>query len=154
MVVDAGLRAGRDPAAPIGRASRGGAIALSFAQERLWFLDQLSPGDASYIVPTALRLEGPLDAAALARAIAEIVARHEVLRTTFAISEGRPVAVIHLPSEVPLPVTRWPSLPTADREGRAPARSRPKRGSLSTSPAARSSARACSRSATTPTSSS
>ncbi|HEX6371118.1 MAG TPA: amino acid adenylation domain-containing protein [Longimicrobium sp.] len=66
----------------------------SFAQERLWFLDRLRPGNASYNVPEAQRLSGPLDPRALERALAEVVRRHEALRTTFAEADGVPVQVI------------------------------------------------------------
>ncbi len=55
----------------------------SFAQHRLWFLDQLEPGSSAYIMPTAYRLHGPLQLVALERSLNEIVRRHEVLRTTF-----------------------------------------------------------------------
>ena len=67
---------------------------LSFAQQALWFLDQLSPGQATFNVPAVVRIEGPLDADALERSFQEIVQRHEALRTTFAIVDGRPVQVI------------------------------------------------------------
>src|ERR1044072_7612265 len=67
---------------------------LSFAQERLWFLDALQPGSAVYNMPAAFRLAGPLDAAALERALAEVMRRHEVLRTTFASAGGRPVQIV------------------------------------------------------------
>src|SRR5437867_3135380 len=63
----------------------------SFAQERLWFLDQLQPGDPAYNLHVALRLEGDLDAAALERALEVVVARHEALRTTFPTLDGQPV---------------------------------------------------------------
>ncbi|MCP4659362.1 MAG: condensation protein, partial [bacterium] len=78
------------------------AAELSFAQQRLWLLDQLEPGEAVYNLPMAASLEGPLDAAALARALAAIVRRHESLRTTFAAG-GRPVQVIAKTGGVSLP---------------------------------------------------
>src|SRR2546421_524453 len=56
---------------------------MSFAQQRLWFLDQLEPGKSVYNVPEAMHLAGPLDVDALKRSINEIVRRHEALRTTF-----------------------------------------------------------------------
>ncbi|MEI8258635.1 MAG: condensation domain-containing protein, partial [Deltaproteobacteria bacterium] len=68
---------------------------LSFAQERLWLLDQLDPGDAAYNVPMQVRLRGRLDADALYRAFDEIVRRHEVLRTTLQFLDGTPMQVIH-----------------------------------------------------------
>src|SRR5437773_5435116 len=77
---------------------------LSFAQQRLWFIDQLEPGSPAYHVATALRLCGPLDVAALERAIAQIVERHEVLRTRFPAVDGTPIQVIDSPRPVPLPV--------------------------------------------------
>ena len=64
------------------RAAR--AFPLSFAQQRLWFLDQLEPGSPLYNIPAALRVEGPLDAGVLARCLGEIERRHESLRTVFA----------------------------------------------------------------------
>jgi amino acid adenylation domain-containing protein len=67
---------------------------LSFAQERLWFLDQLEPGNPLYNVPLALSLEGPLDPGTLARVLTEIARRHESLRTTFTTYTGQPVQVV------------------------------------------------------------
>lgn len=66
-------------------------IPASFAQRRLWFLDRLEPGSSAYNVPLAVRLRGPLDADALAAAIDAVVARHDVLRTTFTEVDGEPV---------------------------------------------------------------
>src|SRR5687767_9493121 len=63
---------------------------MSFAQERLWFLGQLDPDSASYNLAAALRVGGPLDAGLVARSVAEIVRRHEVLRTTFAVVDCSP----------------------------------------------------------------
>src|SRR4051812_5705564 len=64
---------------------------LSFAQERLWFLDQFQPGMPIYNIPMPIRMPGPLDVAALERTVNEIVRRHESLRTTFPVEHGRPV---------------------------------------------------------------
>ncbi|HST59827.1 MAG TPA: condensation domain-containing protein, partial [Longimicrobium sp.] len=81
-------RAGLPPLPPVVPVSREGALPLSFAQERLWFLDRLQPESAFYNVPIALWLSGALDVGALERALGEIVRRHEVLRITFAEAEG------------------------------------------------------------------
>jgi len=67
---------------------------LSFAQQRLWFLDQLEPGSPLYNVHSALRLEGQINIAALERSFAFMVHRHETLRTTFELHDGQPVQVI------------------------------------------------------------
>jgi amino acid adenylation domain-containing protein len=64
---------------------------LSFAQQRLWFLDQLQPGDPAYNIPQAWRLHGALNLAAFERALDEVAARHEILRTTFGVADGQPV---------------------------------------------------------------
>ena len=76
---------------------------LSFAQERLWFLDQLDPGNLAYLVPVALKLDGPLSLPAIDRALQGIVERHDVLRTTFGNAGGR-----GLPTVVPLALPRLP----------------------------------------------
>ena len=76
---------------------------LSFAQQRLWFLDQLEPGGL-YNVGEALRLSGDLDVEALRRAIDAVVARHEALRTTFRSVDGEPMQVVSPPAPVPCPV--------------------------------------------------
>ena len=77
---------------------------LTFAQQRLWFLDQLQPGTASYMVPWSIRMTGKLDAPALERSLNEIVRRHEVLRTTFSVSDDQPVQVVSPSLQVPLRV--------------------------------------------------
>ncbi|HEX9732039.1 MAG TPA: amino acid adenylation domain-containing protein [Thermoanaerobaculia bacterium] len=82
---------------------------LSFAQERLWFLEQLRPGTAVYNVPMALALDGPLSVKALEAALGDVVARHESLRTTFVAVGGRPVQKI-------LPAVRL-ELPRVDLTG-------------------------------------
>jgi acyl carrier protein len=70
-------------------------LPLSFAQQRLWFLDQLVPGSAFYNVPAAVWLEGQVDATVLEHSLLEIMRRHEGLRTTFQAAGGRPTQVIN-----------------------------------------------------------
>ncbi len=79
---------------PIPVVPRDGPLPLSFAQQRLWFLDQLTPGLPGYNIPTTVRLSGPLDAAALSQSFAALIARHEALRTTFASTAGEPQQLI------------------------------------------------------------
>ncbi|HEX6290617.1 MAG TPA: condensation domain-containing protein, partial [Herpetosiphonaceae bacterium] len=76
------------------RASREQVLPLSFAQQRLWFLDQLEPGSRAYAMPIALRLHGPLDRAALQHSLDALVARHESLRTAFGLVGDTPVQQI------------------------------------------------------------
>ena len=79
---------------PGARGSRREELALSYAQQRLWFIDQLEPQSTLYNIPAAVRLTGELNLAALEQTFSEIVRRHEVLRTTFASVEGEPIQVI------------------------------------------------------------
>ncbi|MCY1042273.1 amino acid adenylation domain-containing protein [Corallococcus sp. bb12-1] len=74
---------------------RTGPLPTSSAQQRLWFLDQLEPGSPLYTIAGAVRLEGRLDEGALDGAFRQLVARHEALRTTFAVQDGQCVQVIH-----------------------------------------------------------
>jgi hypothetical protein len=91
----------------------------SFAQQRLWFLEQLAPGLPVYNIPGAVRIRGVLDPAVLERSLNEIVRRHEVLRTTFTEMEGEPVQVIRPVLELTLPVEDLSGLPVAEREAEA-----------------------------------
>jgi amino acid adenylation domain-containing protein len=106
--------AGAPPLVPVPR--DGSPLPLSFAQERLWFIDRLEPGSANYTLPAALRLTGALDEAALGWALGEIVRRHEALRTVFAEADGSPVQVIAPVREFALPVEDLSGLSKADRE--------------------------------------
>ncbi|MFG1645701.1 amino acid adenylation domain-containing protein, partial [Amycolatopsis sp. NPDC049252] len=88
----------------------------SFAQQRLWFLDEFEPGGTEYITSTAVRLHGELVVDALAEAFTGLVARHEPLRTTFASADGHGVQVVHPPAPVPVPVTDLGGHPAGSRE--------------------------------------
>jgi amino acid adenylation domain-containing protein len=127
--VEAALRTGGDRLAPpLVPVPREGPLPLSFAQQRLWFIDQLEPGKAHYNIPVALRIDGPLNAGVLAQSLGEIVRRHEALRTVFAVQTaetaeavetGSPVQVIQPPSPFLLPVVDLSRLPESRREAAA-----------------------------------
>ncbi|HYW05316.1 MAG TPA: amino acid adenylation domain-containing protein, partial [Longimicrobium sp.] len=95
---------GDAPPPPLARGVAGADAPLSFAQRRLWFLERMEPGTATYNVPAALRLGGALDVAALERALGEIVRRHEVLRTTFTEVGGEPARRVSAAGEFGLAV--------------------------------------------------
>jgi natural product biosynthesis luciferase-like monooxygenase protein/amino acid adenylation domain-containing protein len=97
-------------------ADRDAPLPLSFAQQRLWFVDQLEPGTPVYNVPAALRMRGTVDVPALERAIATVVARHESLRTVFAAEGDRPVQVIRPADEFRLGVEDLSALSGDARE--------------------------------------
>ena len=122
LVARAGQGQESPRARPIRRVSRDGDLPLSFAQERLWFLDQLTPGSPAYNVPAALVLRGRLDVPALEWAFAEVVRRHETLRTTFPDRRGTPGATDRAPHRLDA-AGRGPRGP-AGRRGRG----RPPRG--------------------------
>jgi amino acid adenylation domain-containing protein len=102
------------PLPPILPVTRDRPLALSFAQQRLWFLDQLAPGDPSYNVPAVARLRGAIDVATLARSLRLVVARHEALRTTFAAVDGQPVQLISPAADFDLQLLDLQAEPEAD----------------------------------------
>jgi amino acid adenylation domain-containing protein len=93
---------------------------LSFAQQRLWFMDQLAPDSPFYNLPVAVRLNGALWISALIRSLNTIAQRHESLRTTFAIVDGQPVQVIAPALPLALPLLDLSALPPAQRTALAP----------------------------------
>jgi hypothetical protein len=99
--------------------SRDRTLPVSFAQQRLWFLDQLIPNNAFYNTPAALCLTGSLNLAALEQTFNEIVRRHEALRTTFVTVQGQPVQVITPTLKTSLPVIDLQDFPEAERETEA-----------------------------------
>ena len=98
------------------RAQPRGALPLSFAQQRLWFLDQLEPNTAAYVLSGRLHLEGSLDAPALERSLNEIVRRHEALRTVFSTQAGEPVQIVLSELRLPLPLLDLSRLRASERE--------------------------------------
>ncbi|WP_197321532.1 non-ribosomal peptide synthetase [Saccharomonospora sp. NB11] len=103
----------------IERADRSAPLPLSFAQQRLWVLDRLITRSQVYTAPLAYRVRGHLDVEALRTAFTEIVARHESLRTTFAVHDGAPVQVVGKPRAVPIEVVDLSDLPADEAEARA-----------------------------------
>ena len=91
-------------------------VSTSFAQQRLWFLDQWQPGSSTYNMSTTLRVRGTLAGAALEQSLQEIVQRHEVLRTHFMVVEGQPIQVIEAQQKVQLPVISLREIPEEVRE--------------------------------------
>jgi amino acid adenylation domain-containing protein len=98
----------RDPAAD--------RFPVSFSQLRLWLLDRMEPGTPAYNIPLPLQLDGPLDLQALERSLAEIVRRHEGLRTVFSYEGGEPVQVVVPGGEVRVPLVDLSALPEAERD--------------------------------------
>ncbi|MEU9507289.1 amino acid adenylation domain-containing protein [Micromonospora sp. NPDC048170] len=94
-------------------------VPVAYAQRQLWFLDQLSPGNPFYNNPVAFDIVGSLDVPALARALTEVVRRHEALRTVFVLADGEPCQLVRPAAPVALPVTDLTALPRAQRSRRA-----------------------------------
>ncbi|MEV6512397.1 amino acid adenylation domain-containing protein [Streptomyces sp. NPDC051642] len=106
------------PLPPVVRVPRDRPLPLSFPQERIWFLEQLSPGNLAYNAQATIRLRGPLDAKVLSATITEVVRRHEIFRTAFSTVDGVPVQEIRPPMAVRVPVVDLQDLPEEDRERR------------------------------------
>ncbi|MFZ6028537.1 MAG: non-ribosomal peptide synthetase [Chloroflexota bacterium] len=94
------------------------ALPVSFSQQMLWFLHQLEPNNSAYNIPIALRLSGALDIAALEKCFDAIIARHEILRTTFAVIGDRPMQVVRSPQPFCLTVTSLEALSPAEKDAR------------------------------------
>ena len=92
---------------------------LSYAQQRLWFIEQLAPGSFAYNIPSAVRLTGRIDVNALGRSLNEIVRRHGSLRTIFTMIDERPVQVISPNGDIPLQTINLTDRPSAEREAGA-----------------------------------
>ena len=112
LLASAQLARGR---AGIPRRGPGHTWPMSFGQQRLWVLHQLEPTSIAYNLPSATRIEGPLDAEVLRQSVDALVERHESLRTTFATREGEPVQVIGPPAPVQLPFVDLAALGSEER---------------------------------------
>lgn len=110
-------RAGQQSQAPaiVPNLRDGAPLPLSFAQERVWFLDQLEPGSAYYNIPVALRLKGQLKVSSLEQSLNAIVQRHEALRTTFGQSQGKAIQLIAPTLTLALPLIDLSALPEPER---------------------------------------
>ncbi|HEU4435170.1 MAG TPA: amino acid adenylation domain-containing protein, partial [Pyrinomonadaceae bacterium] len=118
--VDSIVRTGQaQEVAPIIAVARDQELPLSFAQQRLWFLDQLQPNSAFYNLPAAVRLTGNLNVTALEQSFNEIVRRHEALRTTFTSQDGTPLQVIAPSLQLTLPLEDLSEYPADEREAKA-----------------------------------
>jgi len=102
-------------AVPLEPIARDGDLPLSFSQERLWFLHQVTPESAAYNIVSSLRFERGVDAGALEQSLNALIERHETLRTTFVSREGEPFLRIAPHRAAPLPVLDLRSLPEAER---------------------------------------
>ncbi|HEY7768185.1 amino acid adenylation domain-containing protein, partial [Longimicrobium sp.] len=112
-----GAAAGSDAIVPAGR---DGDLPVTFAQERLWFVDALDPGSPAYAIPFSYVITGRLDDDAMRRALAELVRRHEPLRTTLPAVDGVPVQrIAPPPAEFDLPVADLRHLPDGERRAEA-----------------------------------
>jgi amino acid adenylation domain-containing protein len=108
----------------IERRSREGKLQLSFAQQRLWFLDQFEPNSAVYNLPAAIRFNGILDTHALEKSFNEVVRRHEILRTRFPFVDGQPAQEIADPSVLDLHVIDLSGMEEGERESEVRLRAR------------------------------
>src|SRR6185369_2814237 len=104
LLEEEGIETGSESQKIVRRGPHDDAVPLSFAQQRLWFLDQLAPGSAAYNLTGRLHLEGRLDTSALEASLNEIVRRHEALRTIFSTRDGEPVQIILHELRLPLPL--------------------------------------------------
>jgi amino acid adenylation domain-containing protein/FkbM family methyltransferase len=111
---EAGVKGTAAP--PMQAVVRSAGLPLSFAQQRLWFLNQLEPNNSFYNIPVALRLRGELQVEALAATLNTIVRRHESLRTTFVAVDGQPLQIIANAQDVELPLVEVQGATNEERE--------------------------------------
>lgn len=101
---------------PLVSVARDGNLPLSFAQEGLWFIHQLNPNQPLYNAPAALRLTGSLNIPAFEQSLNKILERHEALRTSFTLAQGKPVQVITTDISLNIPLINLEDLPETEKE--------------------------------------
>ncbi|BAZ08945.1 amino acid adenylation domain protein [Calothrix sp. NIES-4071] len=115
--IQAALTSGQSTLAPpLVPISRPAQIPLSFAQARLWFLDQLQPENGFYNIPLVLHLSGQLNVVALEQSLNEIISRHEILRTNFTVEQGQPIQIIAATLNLKLVVVELENLPACEQK--------------------------------------
>ena len=117
LLEEEGIAAAPESAIP--RRPQAAPVPLSFAQERLWFIQQLDPTSCVYHIQLRRRIRGPLNVRALEQAFEELVRRHESLRTRIAVRDGRPVQIISAPQPVKLSLVDLTHLPEDERGAHA-----------------------------------
>ncbi|MEH2041209.1 non-ribosomal peptide synthetase [Nostoc sp.] len=118
-IADAQLAANNLLAPPLQPVSRNQDLPLSFAQQRLWFLEKFAPGSSAYNISGAIQVTGSLNLEALEQSLSEIIRRHEALRTTFTTVQGQALQVINPPPTWSLPVVNLQNLPVTEQEATA-----------------------------------
>jgi amino acid adenylation domain-containing protein len=119
-VIQEQISAGKlSEAPPFTRVPRDGELPLSFAQQRMWFFEQLSSGMSAFNIAAGIRLKGSLNVAALEQTFSEIIRRHEILRTTFRAVNSEPVQSIQPPTSFGLPLVNLSLLATERNEHEA-----------------------------------
>ncbi|MFN6442085.1 MAG: amino acid adenylation domain-containing protein, partial [Nostoc sp. DedSLP01] len=103
-------------APPILKRAENAEIPLSYAQQRLWFLDKLNPNSASYNIPVGLRLVGTINVVALEQSFREIIYRHEALRTNFVVVDGKPLQIIQIQTNWTITVVDLQHLPVTEQK--------------------------------------
>lgn len=117
--IEEAFKAGSKLSARIEKAERDDTSPVSFAQQRLWFIDQLDPGSPAYNIINTSRLQGKLNVNALEQAVSEILRRHETLRTKFATKDGMPVQIVAAPQRFDMPLIDLTTLSEDEREEKA-----------------------------------
>ncbi len=110
---------GAGPRSAIPPRPAAGDAPLSFAQDQVWFLNQLEPGNPAYNIAASIRFRGALDAAALEQALRTLVGRHDILRTALVPRGGQPVQVVAPDAPLDVPVTDLRASAQGEREDRA-----------------------------------